>query len=246
MSMKLSTGLRNYLLDMGSLRKAFENAVVKIYTGAAPTDADDAPTGTLLCTVSKASGVVSASEFNDGQVDLITITAADALTTLTIEGVGFTVNDGAGTMTTTDIAIALAQELNIGCKDVIAIPAGNAGTLMIMSRTEGQSYTATGTTNCSVTNRVAVTREDTLQFGEAASGAIAKETSVWSGSNVATGVAGYFRMVSSGDLGTDNETDIRIQGSCGTSGADLNMSNVSLVSGATTTVDTFSITLPAS
>jgi len=246
MAMKLSTGLRNFLLDMGSLRKAFENGVINIYSGSAPSTADLAPTGTLLCTITKSSGTVSADETNEGKISVVTITAADLLTTVTIGGVAHTVNDGAAVMTTTAIAIALAQDINQNSVDAIAVATGDAATLNVMSRTEGVTFTCVGTTNCSVADKVAITREDTIQFGEAADGAIAKAVETWSGTNLATGTAGYFRMVTSSDLGTENETDKRIQGACATSGGELNMSNVSLVIGATTTIDTFEITFPAS
>ena len=56
MALKYSTGLRNFLVGEGSLRKAFEDAVLNIYSGAAPATADDAPLGVLLAKITKASG----------------------------------------------------------------------------------------------------------------------------------------------------------------------------------------------
>ena len=55
MTMKLSTGLRNKLLDTNSLKTVFNLGFIKLYSGSAPTDADQAPTGTLLCTISNNS-----------------------------------------------------------------------------------------------------------------------------------------------------------------------------------------------
>lgn len=52
MTVKTSTGLRNKVLDTGSLKTIFAAGFLKIYTGAEPASADDAATGTLLCTVS--------------------------------------------------------------------------------------------------------------------------------------------------------------------------------------------------
>ena len=53
MSIKLSTGLRNYMLDTGSLNSALAAGFVDIYSGAVPVSADDAiVSGTLLVTVS--------------------------------------------------------------------------------------------------------------------------------------------------------------------------------------------------
>lgn len=56
MSLKLSTGLRNKLLDTGSLKSIFAAGFIKIYSGSAPADADAAVTGTLLCTISISGG----------------------------------------------------------------------------------------------------------------------------------------------------------------------------------------------
>ena len=58
MALKYSTGLRNFLVGEGSLRKAFEDGVLNIYSGAAPANADEAPTGVLLAKITKASGVL--------------------------------------------------------------------------------------------------------------------------------------------------------------------------------------------
>lgn len=246
MALKLSTGLRNYLLSMDSMRKAFENGVLKIYSGSAPSTADLAPTGTLLCNITKSSGTVSADETAEGKISLFTVTAPNVLTSITLAGTLYTVNSAGATFSTTLLAIMMAQLLNRTCPDCIAIASGDGATFLVMSRIEGQTFTSAATANTSLADKVAVTREDTIQFAAAASGAIAKNADVWSGVNVETNTAGYFRMVTSGDLGTNNATDLRLQGTCNTSGADLNMSNISLVTGATTTVDTFELTLPAS
>ena len=51
--MKFSTGLRNYLLDTGSLKSALDGGVILIYSGTEPDSADDAvpDDATLLCVV---------------------------------------------------------------------------------------------------------------------------------------------------------------------------------------------------
>lgn len=55
MALKESTGLRNGMLVTGSLRSQLLNGFLKIYSGTAPASADDAVTGTLLCTISVSS-----------------------------------------------------------------------------------------------------------------------------------------------------------------------------------------------
>lgn len=51
--MKISTGLRNAMLDAASLKGAMTGALIYIYGGTVPATADAADTGaTLLCTIS--------------------------------------------------------------------------------------------------------------------------------------------------------------------------------------------------
>ena len=54
--MKISTGLRNHLLATGSLKAGLDSGVIRIYSGAEPASADDAVSGTLLCTISLNDG----------------------------------------------------------------------------------------------------------------------------------------------------------------------------------------------
>ena len=56
MTVKISTGARNKVLDNGSWKALFAAGFLKIYTGAEPASPDDAVTGTLLCTISISSG----------------------------------------------------------------------------------------------------------------------------------------------------------------------------------------------
>ncbi|MES0336751.1 MAG: hypothetical protein SFH39_10445 [Candidatus Magnetobacterium sp. LHC-1] len=127
-----------------SVQEIFYKGFIKIYTGSQPTTSNDAPTGTLLCTV-----------YSDG--------------------------------------------------------------------------TAAG-----------------LSFGDASAGVLAKTVGeTWSGTAVATGTAGWFRLVAPADGGASSQIDERLDGSVATSGAQLNMSSTSIVSGAVQTISTFSITMPA-
>ncbi len=52
MAYKTSTGLRNYILSDGSLSSALSGGFIKIYSGDAPSSADGAVTGTLICIIS--------------------------------------------------------------------------------------------------------------------------------------------------------------------------------------------------
>lgn len=54
MALKVSTGLRNKMLDTGALKNIMSGSLIKIYSGPVPDTADAAIGGTnmLLCTVS--------------------------------------------------------------------------------------------------------------------------------------------------------------------------------------------------
>ena len=68
---------------------------------------------------------------------------------------------------------------------------------------------------------------------------------VWSGTAVASGTAGWFMLVANATDALALSTTLpRISGSIGVSGADLNISNPSIVSGRSYTIDEFSFTLP--
>jgi len=73
MALKLSIGLRNFLMGEGSLRKVFKDGILNIYPGAAPAGADDATTGVLLAKITKDSGAVIAGERSAPQIGLIII-----------------------------------------------------------------------------------------------------------------------------------------------------------------------------
>lgn len=143
MTAALSTAMRDFMLDEGSVKDALNLGFINLYTTPVPAHGDDAPTGSLLCTVSVNSS-----------------------------GTGVT-------------------------------------------------------------------------LGAAANGIIAKNASeIWSGINVASGSAAYFRWVQAGDTGVASTTEKRIQGTCGVIGADLNMSSVTLTNGAPQLIDAANIIIP--
>ena len=71
--MKASTGLRNKLLDTGSLKSIFNLGFIKIYSGTVPADADAAlGSATLLCTISVNStgtGTTMEASASDGTLE---------------------------------------------------------------------------------------------------------------------------------------------------------------------------------
>jgi hypothetical protein len=254
MALKLSTGLVNFLAGGRSLRKAFDDAVLKIYRGVAPTYADDAPTGTLLANITVSSGAVAATDrgtprlYNmlvgsnaDGHTFIVDVTIDGA----TIQSATVT----AATDTATSLATKLARALN-DVSGLQAIATGADGYLYVQCEINGLALTLaknTGSTGTLTVNSVtSASRSNALQLGPPTLGVITKNADTWSGVALATGTTGYYRLVRPND-GADadtNYTDYRIQGNVSTSGAELNMSNVNFVAGATQTIPTYTLTVP--
>jgi hypothetical protein len=67
---------------------------------------------------------------------------------------------------------------------------------------------------------------------------------VWSGTNLATGTATFYRHVGASDTGALSTTQPRLQGTVSVAGADLNLASVALVSAATQPIDTYHIVFP--
>jgi hypothetical protein len=252
MALKLSTGLRNFLTGEGTLRKAFEDGILNIYSGTPPTEADDAPTGNLLVKITKSSGAVAANARSTPKLCTVTISGtpdAGDIVKLDLDGTNYYYTVLAEDTTVALVALKVARMLN-DSPHVDAIATGTTGVIYVQSRIPGVDFTLTEETSTGITVEVSAdiianVALNTLKLGAPVAGVISKNADTWSGVALATGTAGYFRLVTSMDLGTDNTTDVRIQGTISTSGANMNMSNINLVIGATQTIDTFTLTEPA-
>lgn len=87
-----------------------------------------------------------------------------------------------------------------------------------------------------------------LTFDASVAGVLSKAAAeVWKFTGLVDGVAGYFRFYPPGDTITNTSTTAaRLDGTIGTSGADLNLSNIQITTAQSNTVDAFTITQPAS
>ena len=87
-----------------------------------------------------------------------------------------------------------------------------------------------------------------LLFDTVSSGGVFTKsgTQVWSGTNVASGTASFFRFRLGSDTGASSTSQWRLQGDISTSGSDLNMASTALTVSALTTISTFAITTPTS
>ena len=258
MAEKYSTGLLKEMLAGAPFRKIFADCVMKIYSGTAPATADAAIAGTLLCVVSKNSGPVSPGEVSTAKQATINITAGTTGQTVivAINGTDYTYTIPAGeTGDLKAIALSVARMLDdIDAIEAIANGGAGDGHVYIRSRVPGLTFTIAkggggggGTATWSISDDVvANVRSDCLQFDAPSGGVISKPAGdVWSGVNAAGGTAAYYRICKSNDDGLEGTTQPRAQGAVSTSGAELNLSSVNLAGGATTTIDQFSLTLPA-
>lgn len=145
--MKRSTGLRNHLLSVGSLKSALDGTVIKIYSGMPPPTADSALSGnTLLCTITR---------------------NGDGATGLTLEA-------------------------------------------------------------------------------DAVGGQITKNTSeLWEGEIIANGTASFFRQETLADVGDMSTSAVRLQGSVGNVGADINFSDIAFITGDVRRLNYYVASIPA-
>lgn len=255
MALRFSTGSRNFMAGVGSFKDAFQNGKIEIYTGAQPATADAAVTGTLLCTITDSSLARTAEVLSSGTVTL-TGGASGSVNTLTVNSVeilGAAVNFNVSlTQTAADVA---AQINNYhSATDYIATSSGAVITIQALPGTGATpngfvvASTVTTITKTDANMAGGVAAVNGLKYGYAASAVISKLASqTWTGVNVATGTAGYYRMYGSvadaGGLDTALTT-IREDGAILTAGAELNMASTALVIGATTTISSWSHTLP--
>jgi hypothetical protein len=107
------------------------------------------------------------------QLDEVTITAADAATTLTINGTAVTVNSGAETKTKAELVALLKAAVNAASLGVTASDGSASDKMYVRADVHGTGFTAVGTTNCSVAHKVL--NEGTIPFGKA----VVRDT--WSG-----------------------------------------------------------------
>jgi hypothetical protein len=86
-----------------------------------------------------------------------------------------------------------------------------------------------------------------LTFDAAVAGVIAKATAeTWRFTGLAAGTAGWYRFWPAGGTPTNtSSTEARIDGSIGTSGADMNVSNLAIEVSQVNTIDSYTFTMPA-
>lgn len=255
MTMRLSTGLRNFLAKEGGIDDALRNGIIEIYSGAQPASADAAPTGTLLCTITKGSAAATSEVLATGTVTLSG--SSGSVNTITVNG-----NDILGgavsfdsTLAQTALDVAAQINRNKTAPDYTATASGAVVTISALPGTgasvNGLVVSGTLTTMTATYGNLAggVNPANGLQFDAVANGTLPKRAAdTWSGVNVATGTAGWFRQY--GSVADSKALDsagvaIRMDGAIATSGAEMNLNLTAFASGATTTLASWSMAVPA-
>ncbi len=256
MTLRLSTAMRNFVNANGSIKQALHNGEIKIYSGAQPATADAAPTGTLLATITAASGARTAEVLATGTLTLTGSAGSD--NTVTVNSVNIIDSAVAFNTNLTQTAVDLADMINnsVSAPDYTATSSGAVVTIRAMRDTGaspntfvvGATYTTMSGTPVDMAGGVAAANG--LKYGTSTAGVLVKLASqAWSGVAATGGVAGWFRATGSvADSGIIDSaaTEIRVDGAIATSGAQLNMSSTTITSGATQTISSFPITLPTS
>jgi hypothetical protein len=255
MALRYSTGLRNFMAGIGSYKRAFQNGRIEIYSGAQPSTADAAVTGTLLCTITDNAQARTAEVLSSGSVTL-TGGASGSVNTLTVNGIEVMGAAVAFNTSLTQTAADMATQINRynGGEEYLATSSGAVLTLTALPGTgtmpNGFVVASSVTTITKTDANMAggVTAVNGLKYEFPSGGGISKLASqTWSGVNAASGTAGWYRQYGSvADAGGLDSTYVyyREDGAIATAGAELNLSSTALVASATTTISSGSLTIP--
>jgi len=240
-----------------SLKQAFAGGKLLLYTGSQPTNADDAVTGTLLCTYTVSSGAHTAEVSSTGSMTL-TGGASGSVDTFTVNSIEIMGSSTPFNTSLTQTAADIVTKCNDNPKNML-FKLSSSGAVITITAKPGlgtlpntwvvaQTLTTITTSDTDMTG--GVNQVNGLMFGDSAVGALVKLPSqTWSGVAGNTGTAGWFRLVGSvADAGSLDSSEVfhRLDGNVATSGANLNLSSTSIVASATQTISTFTLTEPAS
>jgi hypothetical protein len=258
MSLQYSDALANFLLANGSVKDAIDGGKIEIYTGAQPANANAAKTGTLLVTITKSSGAITAEVSAVGSIRFAG--AAGSIDTITVDGYDILGGSVPFNTTLAQTVADAAYNINVNPKNKVWVATTDAIDKITITEQNGlgtyfngKTLTSTQTTMTqgTVVNPTGgVDNINGLHFGVPAAQVLGKHTAeTWSGVAVADGVAGWFRFYASmTDSGALDSSAVfkRLDGNIATSGATMNMSNTTIVTSAVQTITAVALTQPES
>lgn len=242
MTTRLSTGLRNAMLTNNSYPRVLITGIVHSFVdGGAGNDQIHRSAGSYVTDgfrVGDYISVTGSTSNNVTGVKVLAVAAADldvATATLTTEAAGDQVVIGTG-----GNGGSLDELLRDGVIDVYT-----------GSQPATADLTESGTKLLRITKSSGAftpgTETNGLNLATAAAGVSSKESGeTWSGVGLAAGTAGWFRYYDNNATTGASSTAVRFDGVCGVGSGELRMSSLTVAVGATTTVDSGSITQPAS
>jgi hypothetical protein len=254
MAYKMSKAARNLVNNGYSFAQLFHGGKLLIYAGSAPANADDAPSGALLATLTDSSGAHTAEVKATGTVTVTGTTGS--ITDVTVNSISILGTTVPFNSTVNQTASDLAAAINKTNKSV-KYRATVSGATVTISAPPGAGtqvnthvVAVTGTLTTTTGNMAGgVNSANGLKFGDSAAGVLAKDSAqTWSGVAGNTGTAGYYRLVpAQADSGAADATETypRLQGDIAVSGAALNLGSTSIVNGATVSVNTYTLTEPS-
>lgn len=256
MALRFSTALRDGINGAASLAQLLNGGALRLFTGSQPSSADDAETGTLLCTYTLAAAARTNEVLptatvtlsgSGGQIDTATLAGIDLINAAVPYNTSLT-------QTAEDLATAINR-----ARLFPGVTAVGSGATVILTAPKGTGD-AFGGVAFNVTVSGGTLAEDApqnmsagtahangLRFEVSASGVLAKiAADVWSGVAVASGTAGWFRVVGAqADAGASSTVLPRLDGNVGTAGANLNLSSTTITATATESISEFQLTYPA-
>lgn len=254
--LKFSTGLKHQSFNSlrGALSATYSLAGgwIGLYSGTQPATADAAATGTLLAKITQASGPFVAGAYQTYDVDGLCQTQSPAVPgALTLDGVtagtlgvGYYVTiSGTGNESDKIFRVTGTGNNDEALIEYLQGPSNATVSSKHTFKTVSEIYVSAATADA-ITAGYGVTNG--LFLGAASSNKIAKHANqVWSGIGIAAGTAGWFRFYgAAADDGSESTTLPRLDGRIATSGAEMNLSNLSVVIYAPITLDTFTLSWP--
>ena len=257
MAVRRTTKLINELAGGSSVKNILADGRICIYSGAQPTDADAAPSGTKLLTFTEGGNTFTAGT---GSYATIAIggSATGAITTVTVGSMAHNLlSESVSYVTSASVtAIAIADNINARNNPLnITAEASTTNvilTLPIWIGAEGDGLTFATTTSGSLT----ATTSGAFGSGAAATnginfraiisdGTLTKDSNTWQGTGIATGTAGWFRFIAGDSTESDTGVaEVRFDGSVGTSNADMIISATSIVVDSVYTISAGTIIEP--
>ena len=204
MSTKFTAGLADFLQARGSFKEALQDMVIKFFTGPQPSSPDMPATGTLVGTATLQSGSLTPGAKSARQVDECAVTYGTNgdVYVLVVNGTAYSYTSVSGNDAA---AVAAALAALVDASSVVsAVAHGSA--VVTRARFGGNVVTLanTGTTtpgNLVITNKIASSRLNGLQWGASSAGVLTKESGSWSFVAVASGTIGYGRICASNARG---------------------------------------------